>query len=228
MITFKQTTLIVSLLLALHTLTYGQTIITYGYDANGNRILRKVVHLRIKQQNDTIVSKDETLALIEEVSENSQDEVDAEEQNKDVAKGEEQMFNETEPSNEESSTTESTTADTRTTEVNNNTATENKNNQQTDASSSSTSAQTGIKALKNQVTVYPNPTRGALSIQGTTNQEMIQLYLRDMKGKLISTTQLAPQGYQQINMRNQPNGNYLLQLINPAGQTETITVIKTE
>lgn len=215
------TLLIISLLLLLRASTYGQTVISYEYDANGNRVLRKVVQLRIKQQNDTIVSQAETLALLEEEkNEEPQEKTEAvaaqEAVINDETKHEEKTLTTEETSNSDNPSTTNTTAINA---INNNTHPSN---------TPINPAENGVTALADQVSIYPNPTRGALSIQGNTNQTTIQLQLRDMNGKLITTAQLAPQANQQINMRNQPNGNYLLQLINPAGQTETITIIKTE
>lgn len=87
---------------------------------------------------------------------------------------------------------------------------------------------TGVTALAEQVSVYPNPTQGAITIRHLDQQQSapLQVFVRNSNSRLLDQFKLI--NTQDINLRNYANGVYYLELVAPNGERETIRIIKTQ
>jgi hypothetical protein len=74
--------------------------------------------------------------------------------------------------------------------------------------------------------VYPNPTSDLINIE--LQQKNVLYHLTDLNGRIIYKGEFID-SKNEINLNNQPNGIYMLTLIEPSGeQMETIKILKTE
>jgi hypothetical protein len=70
------------------------------------------------------------------------------------------------------------------------------------------------------VSVFPNPTAGKLTVE---SNEQLNYQVLDLSGKVLLSGDVVSS---EIAMENIGNGMYLLQLINEAGQTSTVKIQK--
>jgi hypothetical protein len=85
-----------------------------------------------------------------------------------------------------------------------------------------TASQLGTPGVETmQLTVFPNPTSGILSVGGTNGDVSFNVFTMD--GRLVKTGKLDPSG--QLSIEEFNSGFYLLQL-NSEGRTETKKIIK--
>ncbi len=79
--------------------------------------------------------------------------------------------------------------------------------------------------ISETITLYPNPTEGAFSIQLGTTQTIIEMKIMNLSGKLIET--LEYKNVDSIKHEfHQPKGVYLIELTNDSGQRSLIRLIK--
>lgn len=62
----------------------------------------------------------------------------------------------------------------------------------------------------NSITIFPNPTRDVLFVNGLNPNDVVRLF--DLQGKLILTSVTSIDGKSQISVSQLPNGVYLLQV----------------
>ena len=62
----------------------------------------------------------------------------------------------------------------------------------------------------NSITIFPNPTRDVLFVNGLNPNDVVRLF--DLHGKLILTSVTSIDGKSQISVSQLPNGVYLLQV----------------
>jgi hypothetical protein len=199
----KQILTLVCLSFMINIQAQQDVVIEYDYDANGNRTQRKVLFLLVKPAPEDTVKTEE--AELEEIVETEETDSTSLDTGNDLSTQNDQLA---ETSEEESS-----------------------NDTNTNAPAAETSKETNkeaITALAEQIQVYPNPTRGAVSVHMKNEELAVQMFLHNANGKLITQQTLTPLSTKHLNLRNHPNGNYYLKLISTTGQTETITIVKTE
>jgi hypothetical protein len=82
---------------------------------------------------------------------------------------------------------------------------------------------------KASVSVYPNPIRDKLMIQGIDEQGKVNLRLQDMMGRnLLQIDRQLETSTIELDLRGMalPKGMYLLQITHPDGKTQTLRVVK--
>ena len=62
----------------------------------------------------------------------------------------------------------------------------------------------------NSITIFPNPTRDVLFVNGLNSNDVVRLF--DLQGKLILTSTASVDGKSKMSVSQLPNGVYLLQV----------------
>jgi len=76
----------------------------------------------------------------------------------------------------------------------------------------------GISSLlTNQITIYPNPTQGVLNIEKRSTSATMEVSLYDANGKLIIAPFSLLDETTRIDIRDQPNGVYMVKLVSDDG-----------
>jgi hypothetical protein len=78
---------------------------------------------------------------------------------------------------------------------------------------------------ENHITVYPNPTTGKCTIEFDNYQELLTVCLHSMTGQELMTKQFRNTNQIQIEI-DQPNGIYILEIIDGQGKKATLKLIK--
>ena len=179
---------------------HSQMTIEFSYDDNGNRVLRELQTLELRNSERDTIEVD-TL-LVSEESETLEQLAP-----EDEGVNEERLLNEEENS-AASAVNESAL------EANNRAGKE--------------ADKPGIIALANQVSVYPNPTRGAITVKHLNDglSTPLQVFVRNSNSRLL--TQFILMNSQEINLTKYANGVYYLELVAPNGDRETIRILKVE
>ena len=185
---------------------HSQMTIEFSYDANGNRVLRELQTLELRNSERDTIEVD-TL-LVSEESETLEQLVP-----------EDDLFNDGSTLNEGEHHTASAVHESAL-EANNRAGKEGKEGKEADTP--------GIMALANQVNIYPNPTRGAITVKHLNAglSTPLQVFVRNSNSRLL--TQFILMNSQEINLTKYANGVYYLELVAPNGDRETIRILKVE
>ena len=79
-----------------------------------------------------------------------------------------------------------------------------------------------VFSFNSKISVYPNPSKDIFSINSDARGSIV---IYDVMGKIIKTENLDL-GITKLDLRNYPNGIYLLKVVNDSNQTKTMKLIK--